>query len=311
MSSANTKFHAAWQSDAKIRAQTRAHGLHIVADIIEALDRTTAMGSVTFHIHAERTASAPIANNVTMFASTNLYNNPTAVVALMDMKDIFTDRVAVAFADNWLTRTVNAGYLSANVLSPPSSPINTSRSSQRRYPASAAHSSGAGRDRTSSPTLSSGSTVTSLTESAITRHAEEFMPSTPKQRSRRSVGQASLSTSHTSHDAQAQPFTTLPGPSLGGNTITHLPTLTLSSTVTLSSSTATLGGISAITGSRLSSDVEEFMGAINKGSNEDREALREIYHFTGRALWVNVVRVKFSLAEGTAKALVGLMMQTL
>jgi hypothetical protein len=81
--------------------------------------------------------------------------------------------------------------------------------------------------------------------------------------------------------------------------------------VTLSSSTVTPGAISGIRGSQLLSDVEDFMSAVNKGGEEDREKLREIYHYTGRALWVNAVMEKFSLAEGTAKALVSLMMNTL
>jgi hypothetical protein len=55
------------------------------------------------------------------------------------------------------------------------------------------------------------------------------------------------------------------------------------------------GAISGIRGSRLSSDVEAFMSAINKGGDAVREKLREIYHYTGRAIWVNAVMEKFSL----------------
>jgi len=37
ISPTNPKFHSAWQKDAKTRAQTRAHGLHVIADMVRSL----------------------------------------------------------------------------------------------------------------------------------------------------------------------------------------------------------------------------------------------------------------------------------
>jgi hypothetical protein len=69
------------------------------------------------------------------------------------------------------------------------------------------------------------------------------------------------------------------------------------------------GIISRTVGSLLSGDVEDLMSAVGRGNDEHREVLREIYHLTGRALWVDAVMTKLDLAEGTAKALVGLMLK--
>jgi len=63
------------------------------------------------------------------------------------------------------------------------------------------------------------------------------------------------------------------------------------------------GTISRTVGSLLSGDVEDLMSAVCRGNDEHCEVLQEIYHLTGRALWVDAVMTKLDLAEGTAKAL--------
>jgi hypothetical protein len=86
------------------------------------------MGTISFHIHGERARNAAISSNVSVYISPSIYNNPAADDAITRMRAIFADEVAVVFANDWLMRTVSAGYLSSNVLRPPSSPIKASRS---------------------------------------------------------------------------------------------------------------------------------------------------------------------------------------
>jgi len=55
-----------------------------------------------------------------MYVSSALANNPAIEVAIANMQAIFTEEVAVAFAADWLTHTVDAGYLPSSVLRPSS-----------------------------------------------------------------------------------------------------------------------------------------------------------------------------------------------
>lgn len=77
--------------------------------------------------------------------------------------------------------------------------------------------------------------------------------------------------------------------------------------VTLSS-TAASGTISRVSGSHLPDDIEEFMKDIGKGGTAERELVRDIYLFTGRALWESSITGRIGLSSGSAKALVGLML---
>ena len=74
------------------------------------------------------------------------------------------------------------------------------------------------------------------------------------------------------------------------------------------SSTAASGTISRVSGSRLPDDIEEFMKDIGKGGTAERELVRDIYLFTGRALWESSITGRIGLSSGSAKALVGLML---
>jgi hypothetical protein len=49
------------------------------------------------------------------------------------------------------------------------------------------------------------------------------------------------------------------------------------------------------------------MKDIGKGGIDDREIVRDIYLFTGRALWESSIMERVGLSLGSAKALVGLM----
>ena len=273
---------------------------------IEALDRTTAMGSVTFHIHGETRPGGLIPNNVLMYTSTNFLNNPAAAIALAKMKDIFTDEVAVGFGDDWLNRAVNAKYLSANVLSPTPSPIKATSANQRHY-ASSTYSTNAARERSPSPTATAISSVSSLTESALADHNSDDTPAAmPTHRHKRPALHLATSLAQSnSRDGDSQPSPLRTAPPV---IVNSPPLLTLLSTVTLSASALPRGTISRTVGSPLSGDVEDFMSAVGRGNDEHREVLREIYQLTGRALWVDEVMTKLNLAEGMAKALVGLML---
>jgi hypothetical protein len=82
--------------------------------------------------------------------------------------------------------------------------------------------------------------------------------------------------------------------------------LTLSSTVTVLSPGIS-GTISGVTGSHLPGVVEEFMKDIGKGGDGERETVRDIYLFTGRAHWESRLTERLMLSSGSAKALVGLL----
>lgn len=58
----------------------------------------------------------------------------------------------------------------------------------------------------------------------------------------------------------------------------------------------------------LSDDVKGFLFTIGKDSASDHEVIRDIYYLVGRALWETTVAVRLELNGGTAKALVGLML---
>ena len=136
------------------------------------------MGTISFHIHGERAKNAAISSNVSVYISPSLYNNPAADDAITRMRVLFADEVAVVFANDWLMRTVSAGYLSSNVLRPPSSPIKASRSNNEHIPLVGSPQTRPGHSLSHSSSIS---TTSSLTDSMTT--IEETMP-TPTRRSR-------------------------------------------------------------------------------------------------------------------------------
>jgi hypothetical protein len=195
-------------------------------------------------------------------------------------------------------------------LSPTPSPIKANRASQHR-PASAADSTNATEERSPSPTATNVSTTSTLTESALASHNADDSP--PTRRNRRTVPH--LATPSAPHrDAQGQPSVSHAVPNVtrraGPSNLpaTHSPMVTMSSTFTLSSSAVPRGTISSMVGSPLSSDIEDLLRAVGKEGDDSRKALHQIFQFTGRALWVDSVMEQLNLAEGTAKALVGLML---
>ncbi|KZP13539.1 hypothetical protein FIBSPDRAFT_960457 [Athelia psychrophila] len=127
MQAASSGFHPARQSSPSTRKVTRGYGLHVVRDMTEALDRTTSLGSITFHIHGESvpgsTPGETIRRNSVVYVSQNLANNSAATAGIQEMRAIFENSVAVPFIHDWLHRSVSSKTLSASVLSPPSSPV--------------------------------------------------------------------------------------------------------------------------------------------------------------------------------------------
>lgn len=265
----------------------------------EALDRTTGMGSISFHIHGERAPNTPIASNVAVYVSPSLHNNPAIEAAISNMRVIFNEDVAVGYGVDWLTRTVDAGYLSSKVLRPQSSPIRPPRSE----PVSA-RTPQAMRNR--SPSLSpSISSVSSLDEIASTVSVAEPAPShhgrsahTSHSLSPGLVPRAVHAKRKNSAQALQQPVSTV------------LPTsLTMLSTVTLSGLAVQRTATDAAGSSGpLSRDLLEFMVSIGKGGEIHHDMIREIYNYTGRALWEAAVMVQLDINSGTAKALVSLML---
>lgn len=87
-----------------------------------------AVGSVTFHIHAERRPKSGvptvqnIGQNVTVITSTNLdvYSNATRA-----MQDIFTRDIAVAFAQTWHAQAIETGYLASDTFLAAATPSRT------------------------------------------------------------------------------------------------------------------------------------------------------------------------------------------
>lgn len=232
-----------------------------------------------------------------------LHNNPGTSDALARMAEIFRDEVASSYGEDWLLRSVASNYLPAHVMSPPSSPIKvqgqrtTSSTPKTRM------------EHPPSPTLSTVSSATSLTESTITGIEEDAPPPKVKVRRARTVIQ-SKSVAAPSAMHGIKPSASFTPPVDGGpGSLPHqqLPAmLTLSSTVTLSSTMASCT-ISKVSGSRLPNDVEEFMADIGKGGTDERELVRDIYLYTGRALWESSIMGRIGISSGSAKALVGLM----
>jgi hypothetical protein len=227
-----------------------------------------------------------------------LLNNLGASDGLAHMAEIFRDDVVGAYREDWLSRAVNENYLPAQAMSPPSSPVKGAGVAQQHF-TSLVRAPKVRMERPPS-TSSSISTVSSLTESALAYHTHDVSPPTPRAKSRRT---------HTS--AQPPSHAALPAAlhktPIEVQTTSLLPSsLTLSSTVTLSSPVVS-GTISGVTGSSLPNVVEDFMKDIGKGGIDDREIVRDIYLFTGRALWESSIMERVGLSLGSAKALVGLM----
>lgn len=252
------------------------------------------MGSITLHVHAERVGDTPISQNVTFYASPSLLNNPDVNDSLTLIRDIFTTEVAVPFGEDWLRRSVADKYLPSRVISPPSTPLKGPSVSVdfRR------------EKRPSSPSISTISTPSSLTESALTEsalatHTKNFCDH-PVQRSRSGVKKEQA--------AAPQAFGIPHASTPGGQAVAapSPPLLTLSSMVTLSSTTPSPFGSRGIGSRELSDDIVQFLVVIGKGSDADRQLASDVYHFTGRALWESALKEKLGLNPGTAKALVSL-----
>ena len=323
MKASASGFHPAWQRDSAARMQTRGNGLHIFTDMVcfllfvcqtltyfhiqgEALDRTAGMGSISFHVHGERARNASIASNVVMYVSSALANNPAVEVAIANMRAIFTEEVAVAFAADWLTRTVDAGYLPSSVLCPSSSPIKASRSNRDQSPSVIASQTRQGRSLSHSSSISSASSLTdtaSVANETTPTHSHSGFPS-PTPRSEHSA--AHISTGRTTQPIHG---TILPA------TLTMLSTMTLSAPVIIQPTTGTgtadgprtAAGV-ADASARLSEDVRELMASIGRDRATDHDMIWEIYNYTGRALWEATVAVRLNLGAGTARALVSLML---
>ena len=247
------------------------------------------MGTISFHIHGELAKNASIDSNVVVYISSVLYNNPATEDAISAMRTIFAQEVAVPFANDWLTRTVQSGYLSGSVLCPPSSPVKATRSRHER-PTSVNTPSHI--TRSASPTTSSISSVSSLTMSALAAHeimsnrSSQSTQSFPKPQAARSTTRSTTGRSTTIKATQPLPSATKP------------PVMESSPALARTANSA----------GPLSEDVKEFMASIGKNSASDHDVIREIFNFTGRALWETTLAVRLKLNSGTAKALVGLML---
>ena len=235
-------------------------------------------------------------------------NNPGVSEALAHMAEIFRDEVAVAYGEDWWPCTIHENYLPGHIISPPSSPIKWAGPSQH-HPASFANTVKTRMEHPPLPALSGVSTTTSLTEWAAASHTQDSPPPTPKVKVRRahtsthSPSQAAPPS--TVHDTKPTAWHTTP---LDAGLSSLLPALlALSSTVTLSSPVAS-GIISRVAGSYLPNVVEEFMKDIGKGSAGECEIICDIYLFTGRALWESSFIGRIRLSSGSAKALVGLLL---
>jgi hypothetical protein len=228
------------------------------------------------------------------------------------MAEIFQDEVAGAYGDDWISRSVREGYLSVKVMSPPSSPMKRAGPSQQK---SRSTDTPKAHMMPPSPTLSTVSTMSSLTQSTITCHNRQSTPPPSKARmhpactsahSKRPAALPSLV-----DDAKSPASSTMPPNAQPGHpSRQQLPTLlTLSSTVTLSQTMAS-GTISQARGGLLPKDIEDFLTDIGKGDSEAREVVHDIYLFTGRALWEGSITGRMGLSSGSAKALVSLMSTT-
>lgn len=248
------------------------------------------MGSISFHVHGERARNATIASNVAVYVSSAFANNPAAEAAISNMRAIFTEEVAVSFAADWLTRTVDAGYLPGSVLCPQSSPIKASRSKRDSSSASTPHT---GRDRSSShsSTVSSASSLTDTTLVANETTPTRIRPGRPSPATQPAHTNARISTGQ-----NTQYGTILP------TTLTMLSTMTLSAPAIARTATGVADGPSS-----LSEDVRGFMVSIGRDRVVDYDVVWETYNYIGRALWETTVAAQLDLNSGTAKALVCLM----
>ena len=82
----------------------------------------------------------------------------------------------------------------------------------------------------------------------------------------------------------------------------------MSSTVTVSAAAIALTptGVANASGP-LSEEIREFMVSIGKDTDRNHDVIRDIYSYTGRALWENTLIIRLCLNSGTSRALVGLM----
>jgi hypothetical protein len=271
-----------------------------------------------FHIHGECAPGASVTENVTIHVSTLLANNPEAADPLARMGEIFRDEVAGTYGTDWLSRSVREGYLPAKVMSPPSSPVKRAGTSQQNS-RPAADTPKARMVPFPSPTLSTISTTSSLMHSAVASHNQHSPPSTPNAKTRRmrtSAHSQFPAPPSPIHETKPSTLSTMP-PNVQPNHPSHQQSpalLTLSSTVTLSGTMGlgamTSGTISHVMGSRLPNDIEDFMVDIGRDDSGARDIVRDIYLFTGRALWESSIMGRMGLSPGFAKALVSLMSAT-
>ena len=85
-----------------------------------ALDRTCAVGTITFHMFAElppNTGACTVspelmADNLSIFISDSLIDNAAVAPALEEMEKIVRDAILVPFAQDWRHRAIASLYLS-------------------------------------------------------------------------------------------------------------------------------------------------------------------------------------------------------
>ncbi|KAF7970544.1 hypothetical protein HWV62_23711 [Athelia sp. TMB] len=291
-------FHRARQTSPGVRKLTRAHGLHVVNDMIEALDRTTSLGSVTFHIHGESppgsTAQVAAGRNVLVFASHNILNNSAATAGLEQMRAIFESSVAVPFVHDWLRRSVASNTLSASVLSPPSSPIkrpDTLQSSQPRV-----------RPSIISPSLSS---ALSSTESQRPDPLQSSKHRVRPAHSSPSISTASsLTESSHSRVASTPPSTPTRRGSKQTFPISPGARVAFSSSFVLDTGRPALRQDSeAPDYSVLPRQVTEFLQDIGKASGDDVIVVTTILESCGQELWATTISRQMHVSLTTARTM--------
>ena len=238
-----------------------------------------------------------------MYVSLTLANNPAVEIAIANMRAIFTEEVAVVSAADWLTLTIDAGYLPSSVLHPPSSPIKASRSNCDQSPSFIASQTRQGHSLSPSSSILSASSLpdtASVANETMPAHIHSGYPSPAPQSGAR------ITTGRTTQPLHG---TVLPA------TLTLLSTVTLSALVIaqMTTSTGTTDGPQtaasiADASARLSQDVRELMASIGRDRATDHDMIWDIYNYTGCALWEATVAARLNLGAGTARALVSLML---
>ena len=248
-----------------------------------ALDRTCAVGTITFHMFAELPPNTGVctispemmADNLSVFISDSLIDNVAVAPALEEMEKIVRDAILVPFAQDWRHRAVASVYLSKNrvVLETVASPV-------RQHPSA----------RTTSAVLSPPATP-------LPPHNS---PSTPV-----SPSPCGRDTSHQTLSPRA------PSTSSASDLLSNLSSLSLEDLFGASMPTSSKKGKSAARCSPVSSTTRDFIdclpGVLPTNSLTTVEyALEHI----GRAQWEEYLRNELQVNSGLAKALALLMRYT-